>query len=93
MPATTIIKRRGQRPTEFYSTKKLAASVQAACLSISLPEGVARDTARNVCGAVERWLEDKPEVTSDDLRRRVTHHLNIVSPEAGYLYTNHQTIL
>lgn len=91
--ATTVIKQRGNRPTEFFSPAKLYTSLHAACLSISLPEGHAHDTATHICQRVEQWLSEKPEVTSDDIRRIAAEHLDTVSPEAGYLYKHHHTIL
>lgn len=91
--ATTIIKQQGNRPTELFSAEKLRDSVRSACLSISLPEGHAHDTAVYICKHVETWLDDKPEVTSDDIRRLTASYLETISPEAGYLYKHHHTIL
>lgn len=91
--ATTIIKRQGNRPTELFSPEKLRDSIRSACLSINLPDGHAHDTAVYICQHVESWLDDKPEVTSDDIRRRAAKHLETISPEAGYLYKNQHTIL
>lgn len=91
--ATTIIKQQGNRPTELFSPDKLRRSIHSACLSISLPDGHARDTAVYICQRIETWLDDKPEVTSDDIRRVAAQHLDTVSPEAGYLYKHHHTIL
>ena len=88
-----VVKQQGKRPSESFNADKLAASVAAACRSVNLPDGVATDTAQHVVHAVSLWLGNKSEVTSADLRRIATETLAIVSPEAGYLYKHHHTIL
>ena len=88
-----VIKQQGRRKAELFDTDKLAKSIEAACHSVRLPQGVARDTAEHTCKAVELWLINKSEVTSDDIARIATQTLAIVSPEAGYLYKHHDTVL
>lgn len=88
-----VVKRSGGRQTEEYSHSKLWASIEAACLSVNLSQGVASDAANHVTTAVERWLGSKHEVTSNDIRRIATDALTTVSPEAGYLYKHHHKIL
>lgn len=93
MSQITVIKHQGKRKSEAFDAGKLLASIEAACHSVRLPEGAARGTARQTAKAVETWLLGKAEVTSDDIRRKATATLTIVSPEAGYLYKHHNTIL
>jgi hypothetical protein len=50
-------------------------------------------TAKNVCDAVIKWLEQKPEVTSHDLRRKATETLQKYHPEAAYLYKHHRLVM
>jgi transcriptional regulator NrdR family protein len=88
-----IIKRDGKRPTEQFQREKLHYSVLAACLSVRSPEGEAETIARNVSDAVISWLETKPEVTSNDLRRKATDVLTAFHPEAAYLYKHHRLII
>ena len=88
-----VIKQQGHREAEHFDRDKLFASVAAACRSVSLSEGIALDTAHHACQAVELWLSQKTTVTSDDIRRVATNTLAIVSPEAGYLYKHHETLL
>jgi 2-phosphoglycerate kinase len=88
-----IVKRQGKRPTEAYARSKLHASITAVCLSAKTPEGQAATTADRVCDAVERWLADKPEVTSDDIRRKATSVLEKHQPEAAHLYKHHHMII
>lgn len=92
MTNVQVVKRGGTR-SEAFDPAKLAASVAAACHSVNLPEGVATDTAKHVLKAVALWLGNKSEVTSADLRRVATRTLALVSPEAGYLYKHHHTML
>lgn len=93
MTTITIIKRNGQRPSEYFSRDKLHKSILAACLSVRSPEGEAELTAKNVCDAVVHWLLTKPEVTSHDLRRKATETLSVHHPEAAYLYKHHRLVI
>lgn len=93
MSDSTVIKQGGARASEAFDESKLRASIEAACASVNLPSGVADDTANHVVTAIELWLRDKPEVTSADIRRVATQTLTIVSPEAGYLYKHHHTMV
>lgn len=88
-----VVKQAGARQSEAFDPDKLAGSIIAACHSVSLPDGVAHDTAKHVVRALTLWLGNKQEVTSDDIRRVATETLAIVSPEAGYIYQHQHTIL
>ena len=90
---TTVVKRGGKRPPENFDPAKLRASVCAACLSVRSPEGHAIDTAKKVCDQVAKWCNDKPEVTSADLRRQAADNLQKYQPEAAYLYKHHKVII
>ena len=83
----------GKEHTEAFDAKKLYASIESACLSVGLATGLSSDTAHHTTKTVELWLADRPEVTSDDIRRIATRSLTIVSPEAAYLYKHHHTML
>lgn len=88
-----VVKRKGQRPSEAFTPEKLHASIVAACLSVRSPEGEAETIAHSVCSHIEQWLEEKPEVTSDDLRRKASEALASLHPEAAYLYKHHQLVI
>ena len=88
--AVDIIKRGGQRQSERFNRAKLHASIVAACLSVRAPEGHAESTARAVCDGVIEWLQQHPEVTSNDIRIVATRHLKSYHPEAAYLYEQHR---
>ena len=81
-----VIKRGGQRQSEQSLPGKLHASIVATCLSVRVPTGQAESIAASVCEAVIAWLQQHPEVTSQDIRIVATKHLRIQHPEAAYLY-------
>lgn len=91
--AVDVVKRAGKRPTESFDADKLLRSIRAACLSVRSPEGEADDTAKGVTNAVVIWLESKPAITSQDIRRLASAHLHRYHPEAAYLYQHHRSIL
>lgn len=91
--AIDIVKRSGKRPTEAFDPTKLHSSIRSACLSVRTPDGEADMTAWAVTDAVISWLMTRPEVTSNDLRRIASRHLNVYHPEAAYFYEQHRTII
>lgn len=91
--AIDVVKRSGRRPTESFDREKLLRSVMAACRSVRTPDGEAESTAHNVTHAVVLWLENKPTVTSHDLRRMASAHLERYHPDAAYIYQHHRIIL
>lgn len=88
--AIDIIKRDGQRPSEDFSREKLRVSILAACLSVRTPVGQAEAIAHSVSDSVISWLQNKPEVTSHDLRRIAAKHLHAQHPDAAYIYQQHR---
>ena len=91
--AIDIIKRNGRRPTEIFELEKLHKSIVAACLSARSAPGQAESIARAVTRDVIEWLESKPEVTSEDVRRIAARHLKNHHPDAAYLYEQHRITL
>lgn len=90
---TYVIKHGGAREVEVFSRDKLIRSIIAACLGVHTSEGSAETTAQAVCDAVEQWLEPRPEVTSDDIRRVAGRTLEIHNPDAAYYYLQHKNIV
>lgn len=86
--AIDIVKRspKRTRKTESFDRAKLHHSLRAACLSVKSPEGEASQAADRVCDAVLIWLEERPEVTSQDVRRVAAKHLSKHNPDAAYIY-------
>jgi transcriptional regulator NrdR family protein len=81
-----VIKHGGQRQSERFMREKLHSSIVATCLSVRVPTGQAETIANTVCEAVIGWLQQHPEVTSQDIRVIATKNLRIQHPEAAYLY-------
>ena len=90
--AIDIVKSRG-RPTESFLRDKLHTSLVAACLSAQCPPGQAESIATAVTERVLEWLETRPEITSNDLRRVAARYLQVHHPDAGYMYEQHKQII
>lgn len=88
--AIDIVKANGKRHTESFDRTKLHTSIKAACLSERSYEGEADHTAQKVCDAVITWLEQRPVVTSHDIRRIASKHLSRYNPDAAYIYEHHR---
>lgn len=80
------------RGSEKFSKAKLHASIVSACLSVRTPVGQSEAIAHAVTGAVETWLQNKPEVTSQDIRSITAKHLHSHHPDAAYMYEQHRSI-
>lgn len=91
--AIDVVKRGGKRASEQFSRDKLHASIYAACLSVRSFDGHASDTADHVCNIVLSWTDNKPEITSADIRQQAARALEKVHPDAAYLYKHHKQII
>lgn len=91
--AAHIVKRGSRHHIEHFSPEKLETSILAACLSVRTPEGQAETLAKRIVTHVNDWLEEKAEVTSNDVRRVAGFHLTKYHPEAAYLYEQHTNII
>lgn len=92
-PNTLVVKNHGRRPSENFDRAKLQHSVASACMAVRSSVGQAERVAKIVTDEVIAWLHDKPEVTSDDLRKITSQNLKRYNPDAAYLYINHLTTL
>lgn len=90
---THVIKSEGKRPSEDYHRDKLHASIVAACMSVHSTISQAESTAHAVTDNVESWLENKPEVTSSDIRNIASQFLHTYNPDAAYIYKNNQNTI
>lgn len=84
--AVDVIKRDGRTYSESFKRAKLHASIVATCLGVHTPIGQAEAIAQAVCQNVEKWLQERPEITSQDLRTVTAKHLNTFHPDAAYMY-------
>lgn len=90
--AVDVVKR-GKRPNETFDRNKLHASLYATCLSVRSLDGLADDTARRVTDLVIIWAQDKPEVTTRDIRHQAARLMQPIHPDAAYLYKHHKQIM
>jgi transcriptional regulator NrdR family protein len=85
-----IVKRAGH--TEDFESRKVYASVYAACLALKVTEPEAEIIAKNVTQGLEKWLKDRGRVTSHEITREVGRILTFYHPDAAYLYLHHRDI-
>lgn len=85
-----IVKRAGH--LEAYDNRKLYASIYASSLAVREPVGAAELIAQEVVAEVEKWLDRKHEVTSNDIRVQAAKHLHAINPDAAYIYQHHRVI-
>lgn len=88
-----VVKAKGKRPTEQFDANKLHRSIVATCLSLRTPEGQAEEIADAVCREVIDWCANRPEITSDDIRRVGAKALQKHHTEAAYLYKQQLMVL
>ena len=88
-----VVKNSHHRHPEPFDREKLHKSIIAACLSSGAPSGHAESIARRVVDEVLEWLESRPEVTSNDLRRVASQYLRRYHPDASFLYEHHRATL
>lgn len=90
----TLVRHGGsKRDSEQFDEDRLRRSLSEACYSVGMSEGATDDIAARVIARVRSWLDNKPEVTNNDIRRKASETLEMMCPEAGYLYKNQNTIL
>jgi len=85
-----IVKRAGH--SEEYDQRKLYASIFAACNAVRVPAGEAELVAERVVVDVEKWLEPKSEVTSNDIHRVAAQNFKVYNPDAAWIYEHHRNI-
>lgn len=88
-----VTKRQDNHFAEKFDPLKLHSSVTAACLAVRAYEGEAHLVAQHVSERVLRWLKDKTEVTSADIRRVASEVLRVYHPEAAFVYEHYGIML
>ena len=66
---TQIIKRRGHK--QKFDERKLYASIYAGCLSANIEKEEAAATSNLVVRELNRWLDEKKEITSNQIFSKV----------------------
>lgn len=83
-----IVKRNHQ--VEAFDSRKIYASVYAACLSVHETPTTAELIAEHVSDDIKRWIDDKNEVTANDIRAIAAKLLSEINPQAGFVYRHHR---
>lgn len=91
--AVDVVKRSKRRPNEKYDPDKLYDSLVRSCRSVHLPAGEASDIARKVTAAVDAWCGGKTVVTTIDIRKAASRHLEKYNSDVAYIYHSHKVIL
>lgn len=89
----TYVVKHQTHDSEVFDPVKLHGSILEACYGVRAFEGEAHDAAERVCKHVIDWLEDKTEVSSQDIHRTAARYLTTYHPEAAYLYEQQGMIL
>lgn len=84
-----VVKRVGH--SENYDERKLYASIYAACLSVREQPGAAELIAEEVVHQFGKWLENKHEISSNDVRRVAAQYLKALNSDAGHMYLLHRS--
>ncbi len=79
-----VVKRKGH--TEEYEPRKLYASVYAACLNCHYGEEVSEEIASTVLEYMNNFMEDRHEVTSQELRKHIIDTLEEFDEDIAMMY-------
>ncbi|MDO4870493.1 MAG: hypothetical protein Q3996_00110 [Candidatus Saccharibacteria bacterium] len=87
----SILKANGQ--TETFSKQKFINSIQTSCIAVGCGTGEAELFAEQVYRQIAKWIENKPEFTSSDLRLQTYQILTVYNPEAAFFYRTYKQII
>ena len=86
-----IIKNNGQ--TEAYDSRKLERSLVEAFKMTKSPAGQTEHFTEYVLTEFQKWIQDKPEITSSDINRQVGKILDNIDPNTAYIFKNFKSII
>lgn len=86
-----IFKASGQ--SEKFSEQKFRESIKTSCLAVGTPEAEAELCAQQVFKQIAKWIANKPEFTSSDLRLHTYQILTVFNPEAAFFYRTYKQII
>lgn len=87
----TIFKANGQ--SEKFSQVKFRNSIKTSCLAVGTSEQEADLYAQEVYKQIAKWIKNKPELTSSDLRLQTWQVLTVFNPEAAYFYRSYKQLI
>jgi transcriptional regulator NrdR family protein len=85
-----IVKRAGHK--EKYDSRKVYASVYAACLAVRVHPGEAELVADKVTQEINAWVTSKKEVDSGQIFLQISVSLRKFNPDAAYIYHTHRDV-
>lgn len=88
---THVVKRRGGH-TEPYDNHKVYASCYAACVSVHLPKEKAEEISAMVTDDLDKWIDAKDQVASEEVFKRVTKALALYNKEAAVFYETYRDV-
>lgn len=87
---THIVKRKGHK--EPFDPRKVYASVYAACRNAHLDEQKSEKIAEQVSAQIQEWIDEKPEVSSQEIFVETAAKLKKQHPDAAFLYETHRDL-
>lgn len=85
-----IVKRNGHK--EAYDSRKVYASVYAACLAVRVHQGEAELVADKVAQELNAWVTGQKEVTSHQIFFQASASLEKYNPDAAFMYRTHRDV-
>ena len=85
-----IVKRKGHK--EPFESRKIYASVFAACMAIRMGDEEAELIAHMVSDEVEKELKDVKEIDAHSIHKHVTKALSKYNVDAAFIYDTHKDI-
>lgn len=85
-----IIKRKGRK--EPYDNHKVYASCYAACLNVHMPKEEAERVSGEVTKEIDRWIDEKEDISSKEIFQEVIKILRTYDKEAAFMYETHRDV-
>lgn len=86
-----VIKSNGK--LENFKLSKLVDSLIGTFEMAQTPEGMSNDLIRETIKDFHAWQIGKNEITSQDIRLKISSILKKIHPEASYIYKNFKSII
>ena len=86
-----VIKSNGK--LENFKLSKLVDSLIGTFEMAQTPEGMSNDLIRQTIKDFHAWQIGKNEITSQDIRLKISSILKKIHPEATYIYKNFKSII
>lgn len=87
----TVVKSDGQ--IEQFSQTKLEKSIVHTFKMLKTPDGLIEQFVDRTISEFKDWQKNKPEITSDDIRRQTARILKKIYPDAAYIFKNFKSII